>query len=155
MLNLPRKKQLSFVIFLALSMLLPAAFVFTAAAPVITFVAPTPADGSHQQTTSVSINVTVSDSDGISTCYLTWEDVNFTMTETGSGTKIVCNYTQESLTDGTYIYKVIANDTLDTFSETPSRSVTIDTTNPLIAFVPPTPANGTSTTSSQWNSRLF
>lgn len=154
MLNLLVKKQLSFVIFLALSMLFPAVLVFTVDAPLITFVSPTPADGSHQQTTSVDINVTVSDSNGISTCYLTWEDINFTMTETGSGNLIACNYTQESLADGTYIYKVLANDTLDNFTVTPTRSVTIDTINPLIAFVSPTPANNTNSTTTKPDIRV-
>jgi len=110
--------------------------------PVITFVFPTPGDGVFQSSTTVTINVSVISPTDVSTCLLDWQAVNNTMTRIGTGTEVTCNYTQLSLADAAYTYKVHANNSDNLWAVTGSRAVTIDTINPLINFTTDTFDNG-------------
>jgi len=53
-----------------------------------------------------------------------------------------CYKNMTNLNDGTYQFKVYANDTSDNWNATESRQVTLDTTPPTLTFVSPTPNNG-------------
>ena len=94
-------------------------------APTIVFVAPTPADGSSQTSTTVTINTTVSDNVEVDSCFITFNGVNYSMTKIGSGTEVVCNYTATSLGLNTYTYKVYANDTEGNIGQSEQRTFTV------------------------------
>ncbi|MCK5063618.1 MAG: LamG domain-containing protein, partial [Candidatus Aenigmarchaeota archaeon] len=57
--------------------------------------------------------------------------------------RLETNYT--NLADGTYDYTAYTQDLAGNLNNTETRTVTIDTVNPNIYFVPPTPTNDTST----------
>jgi len=120
--------------------------------PYITFISPTPANASNQSSTTVTINTTVFDaSSNVGSCYVSWAAVgnvflNNTMTKTandGSNSNVTCNYTQTSLADDTYIYKVIVNDTVSNGNQSNVQQVTVDSIAPFIDYTGLTAANGT------------
>jgi len=92
--------------------------------PTITFVPPTPANNSIMNTNWVLINLTLNEN---GTAILNWNGANKTML--GSGMTFYKNIT--SLPDGTYTYKVYANDTANNWNVSETRVVTIDTIPPL------------------------
>jgi len=108
----------------------------------VTFVSPTPANGSRQISNSVTINVTVvSVGSNVSSCTLQWQGANETMTKVGSGTSVTCN-TTKATTDGvTYTYKVFANNTVGLTSNTTTRSF-IENTKPSTNNVVLTSSSG-------------
>lgn len=89
---------------------------------IITFVSPTPADGSTITKDYVFINTTITDNDGISTAILEWNGVNETMS--GSGTNFYINKT--GLSNSVYTYKVYANDSLGNWNVSETRTVTVN-----------------------------
>jgi len=148
--------RLTFFVFLAVSILVPS-LVFSAAVPLISFVPPTPTDGSYVNTDSVTVNVSLVITDGttISSCILKWDGAELTMTQKGSGSSISCIYTQQNLDDGSYEYKVNVTESGNGGSnETSLRSVNVDTVFPLISFVSPTPANNTNSTTTRPDIRV-
>jgi parallel beta-helix repeat protein len=109
--------------------------------PAIAFVAPTPASGSVATVDYVYVNITAGED--LDTALLEWNGTNYTMG--GSGTNRHLNRT--GLSNGVYTYLVWANDSAGNMNSSESRTVTVsvsvpDTTPPAIAFVSPTPANG-------------
>ncbi len=111
--------------------------------PAINFVQPTPANDTVQNKNRVFINATVTDAlSGIDACLLEWNGVNESMTKVGTGLSVYCHVNKTGLADGTYSYKVYANDSAGNWNVSETRIVTVDTTPPTITFVPPTPANG-------------
>jgi hypothetical protein len=103
--------------------------------PVITFVSPTPASGANTTQASASINITTSEA--ASAAILEWNGTNETMA--GSGT--AWNKTKTGLADGTYSYKVYANDSVNNFGVSATRTLKIDATAPSASYISPTPAN--------------
>jgi hypothetical protein len=59
----------------------------------------------------------------IDACTLDWNGANETITKLGSGTTVSC-YINKSAGEGTYTYKVYANDTGDSTSSTETRTIT-------------------------------
>jgi len=115
--------------------------------PTITYISPTPSDGDYVNQNYVTINVSVTDDAGISTCLVDWQAVNYTMTKTGTGTSVTCNYTFSSLSGGSYNYKVYANDTTNNWAKTGTRTVIVDTDLPIVFFTTNTPLNNTNQSS--------
>jgi len=107
----------------------------------ISFVPPTPANNSVQNTDSVYVNIT--STEALSSALLNWENssgyTNVTMS--GSGTNWYKNMV--SLTDGSYSFSVWAQNTSGTWVETDRRFLSIDATNPTVSIV--YPANTTYT----------
>ena len=91
--------------------------------PIITFVPPTPANNSILNINWVFINITLNEN---GTAILNWNGVNETML--GCGKNFYKNVT--NLSDGTYTYKVYANDTSNNWNVSETRVVVIDTTPP-------------------------
>ena len=91
--------------------------------PIITFVPPTPANNSILNINWVLINITLNEN---GTAILNWNGVNETML--GCGKNFYKNVTD--LSDGTYTYKVYANDTSNNWNVSETRVVVIDTTPP-------------------------
>ncbi|MCD6434439.1 MAG: PKD domain-containing protein, partial [Candidatus Diapherotrites archaeon] len=92
--------------------------------PIIIFVPPTPANNSAVNMGWVFINVTINEN---GTAILNWNGTNETML--GSGMNFYKNVTD--LSDGTYFYKVYANDTANNWNVSETRVVTMDTIPPL------------------------
>ncbi len=146
--------RLTFFVFLAVSILVPS-LVFAAAVPLISFVPPTPTDGSYMNVDSVTVNVSLVITEGtISSCILKWDGAEFTMTQRGSGSSLSCIATQQNLDDGSYDYKVNVTDKAGNSNETSQRSVNVDTVFPLIYLVSPTPANNTNSTTTRPDIRV-
>ncbi|MCK4734809.1 MAG: fibronectin type III domain-containing protein, partial [Methanophagales archaeon] len=104
--------------------------------PIISFVSPTPSNNSVVNKSYIFINVTANEE--LSTAILEWNGTNETMQ--GSGTNRYINKT--GLTNGTYIYRVYANDSADNWGVPEIRVVTIviqpfDTTPPTITITSP------------------
>ncbi|MCK5016992.1 MAG: hypothetical protein KAS32_07965, partial [Candidatus Peribacteraceae bacterium] len=80
----------------------------------LTYVYPTPAHDSRQVGNSVTINVTVNDTDGnnIDTCMFEWNGVNETMNKVGSGTYVTCYITKVTTDGSNYTFRVSANDSI-------------------------------------------
>jgi len=93
----------------------------------VSMISPTPDNNSKQDSTTVTINVTVTDAlSNIDNCTLDWNGVNETMTKEGSGTTVSCSTVKSGLVDPTtYSYKVYANDVADNLGENVTRIVTI------------------------------
>ncbi len=113
--------------------------------PTISFVSPTPANGTYS-VNYVYVNITATDSANIiSNCTLEWNGVNETMQMNSSvnGLSRFCFVNKTSLSDGNYSYRVFANDSLNNTAASATRHAYVDTTAPTVSFVSPTPANGT------------
>lgn len=77
-------------------------------APIVTFVSPTPTNGSDVLSNNVIINATVTDRNGISSCLLEWNGVNETMNSTVNN----CIKNKQVIDGTNYTYRIFANDTL-------------------------------------------
>jgi len=111
--------------------------------PELTFVEPTPANGTKTNVNSITVNVSANEN--LSSCLLDWYNgtwQNITMTINGN----YCYKTMSDLSDGTYQFRVYATDNLGNLNVTETREVTIDTTPPELTFVYPTPANASNIT---------
>jgi hypothetical protein len=91
---------------------------------VVSYVSPTPSDGSRRTANSETINVTVSGDEELSidTCILEWNGANETMTKHGSGTTVTCDATKVTNDGMTYTFKVYANDSSGALSNETMRS---------------------------------
>ena len=102
----------------------------------ISFVPPTPANNSAQNTNSVYVNIT--STEALSSALLNWGNssgyTNVTMS--GSGTNWYKN--MASLIDGSYSFSVWAQNTSGTWVQTQRRFLSIDATNPTVSIVYPT-----------------
>ncbi|MCX8194287.1 MAG: fibronectin type III domain-containing protein, partial [Candidatus Pacearchaeota archaeon] len=81
------------------------------------------------------INVSVTDSIAVDTCILEWQGVNETMTMVGSDSGVICWKNKTGLIDGSYAFKVYANDSANNWGSTLTRTVNIDTTAPIITNI--------------------
>jgi len=107
------------------------------ASPAISFVSPTPANGAIQSSNTLTMNVTVTDDFSVDSCKLEWNGINESMTMVGSGTYISCEKTKTNLSDGTYTFRVYSNDTSNNINVSVTRSVTIDSTAPVLGLTYP------------------
>ncbi|MEK6818445.1 MAG: hypothetical protein AABY10_00770, partial [Nanoarchaeota archaeon] len=107
--------------------------------PNITFVSPTPSNGQTQTEKSVYINVSVTDKNySITNCILKWNSLNISMTKTAGNQSVNCYVNQISLTNGSYTYKVLANNSQNLTGESVSRIVYItNNATPPINKIPP------------------
>ncbi len=113
--------------------------------PTITFIAPTPANGTYS-VNYVYVNVTATDASNIiNACILEWNGVNesMTMNSSVSGTSRFCFVNKTGLADGNYSYRVFANDSLNNTAASATRHVNVDTARPILTFQSPTPVNNT------------
>jgi len=94
--------------------------------PVIMFVPPTPANNSVIGVDYVYVNTSITDNVAVDTAILDWDGANFTMA--GAEPNYWLNVT--SLADGTYIYRVYANDTSNNWNASEIRWVIVNTTTP-------------------------
>ncbi len=80
--------------------------------PNVTYdIPPTPEIDVRLHSNSVTINVSVTDDNGIDACVLEIGGVNITMNKTGSGTTATCTATVSTVDGQAYSYKVHTNDT--------------------------------------------
>lgn len=100
--------------------------------PSITFIAPTPANGTTTNVSYAFINTTITDNVAVSTALLEWNGTNESM-DFGGGDNWYKNKT--GISDGTYTYKVWANDTANNWNYSETRTLTVSTVNDT---VPPT-----------------
>jgi hypothetical protein len=111
----------------------------------VSFVSPTPANGSVVTVSYVYINVSVGDDINVDTANLEWDGVNESMTKVGSGTN-VSFFVNKTDSNGNHTYRVWASDNSSNWNVSESRVVNIsappDLTPPsAVTFVSPTPAN--------------
>ncbi len=111
--------------------------------PEITFVPPTPYDNEALDQNWTYINITTNEP--VSVAFLEWNFtngtvVNFTMNAL-TNTSLWYNVT--NLADGTYYYRVHANDSYNHWSTTSWRAVRISTTAPVIDIISPLPTTYT------------
>jgi parallel beta-helix repeat protein len=110
--------------------------------PTVDFVDPTPGNGTTISVNSVTINATVTDTQSnIDTCILEFNGVNETMAMIGAGSSVYCNTTKGNLSEGSYTYKVYANDTAGNMNVSETRIVTY--TIPVGQAPPPQGGQGT------------
>jgi hypothetical protein len=110
--------------------------------PTVTYVSPTPASSSRQTNNQVTINVTVTDTNGVDACILEWNGANESMTRVGSGTSVSCNITKVTTDGSSYSFRVYANDSLGnigaesqrTFNENDKSVSTVPTITPALPY---------------------
>jgi len=107
--------------------------------PLIDIGVGTLADNAFSQADSVYMNVSVTEANEAN---ITFKLYNSTSLENSStftdGTRNI-NWT--SLSDGTYYYNATITDSANQINNTATRTVTLDTTNPLMSFAATTPAD--------------
>ena len=101
-------------------------------APAVSFVSPTPVNGSYNTSQLLKVEDSGLDLDTI--------EIFVNNTSVSTCTSSPCFYTLSS--DGNYIAYAMANDTAGLSNTTDTRNVTIDSEIPAISFVSPTPSNG-------------
>ncbi|MEM5766114.1 MAG: S8 family serine peptidase [Candidatus Aenigmatarchaeota archaeon] len=104
--------------------------------PIITFIPPSDQHDSIVNRSYILINVSVIDACDIDSCFLEWNGINISMTKIGSGNSVNC-FINKSDVDGTYNYRVYANDSLNNFGNSSQRNITFDTIYPLIISYSP------------------
>jgi len=105
---------------------------------VITFVEPpTPANGATVTVNYVNVTVSIAQTN-ISTVLLNWNGENETMTKVGLNSWSYHDnesVAKTGLVNGTYTYKVYANDTLDNWGVSKTRTVTVNISEPTGATI--------------------
>ncbi|MEM5807919.1 MAG: S8 family peptidase, partial [Candidatus Aenigmatarchaeota archaeon] len=104
--------------------------------PNITFISPSDPHNSFVNRSYTLINVSVNDASNIDTCILEWNGTNISMTKIGSGNSVNC-FINKTDVDGTYNYRVYANDSLNNIGNSPQRTITFDTIYPSIISAQP------------------
>jgi parallel beta-helix repeat protein len=104
--------------------------------PTITIIKPpSPANSSSQNSTAVAINATIIDAaSDIDTCILEFDNVNETMSKTGSGVSVLCNSSKTGLTTGGHNFTIYANET--------SGNLEVNGTWFFTILAPPSPPRG-------------
>jgi hypothetical protein len=120
-------------------------FIIDLDAPIISYVPPTDDDGAYVARLWTYINVTVSDANNVSSCWLEWDGNNESMTMEGSGQDVYCYINKSDDGEGQHSYNVyandtlnniaIANDTLKNIAIASVRTITFDITPPAIENV--------------------
>ena len=90
--------------------------------PEIEFIEPTPPDGANLTVSYVNVTVRVTDKSGVCTVLLNWNGENETMNAIAPEIYAV---NKTGLTAGTYTFKVYANDTLNNWNVSETRSVSV------------------------------
>lgn len=109
--------------------------------PTVTYVSPTDANNATVSRNWGFVNATVNGRFKITDCILQWQNSNLTMKKVGTGDRVYCYLNKTSLVDGTYSYRVYAKDIVKNVGSAEVRNIRIDTTPPVLTFVPPTPIN--------------
>jgi hypothetical protein len=112
--------------------------------PTLIFIPPTLANNSYTSQNWIYINV--SSSENVSECLLEFNLTNQTMNKVNANENTYCYINKTNLTDGSYYFRVYANDTIGNLNMT-NRKITIDKIPPTIEFILPTPVNDSSQTS--------
>lgn len=108
-------------------------------APVLAYLSATEGDNANVSESYIYVNISVTE--------VNEKNVTFTLFNSGgeenttiypAGIRFI-NWT--SLSDGVYTYNVTVNDTVGNTASLTSRTITLDTTNPLIDFISPTEVN--------------
>ena len=100
-------------------------------APEITYIGPTPANGTEINVNYVNATVGITDSGNISVVLLEWNGVNNTMMNIAPGT---WSLVMTNLSDGEYTYRVYANDTDGNMGISKMRVATVTTYNYPLAL---------------------
>ena len=90
--------------------------------PEIAFIEPTPPDGANLTVNYVNVTVRVTDKSGVCTVLLNWNGENETMNAIAPE---IYSVNKTGLTAGTYTFKVYANDTLNNWNVSETRSVIV------------------------------
>lgn len=117
-------------------------------APSLGLVLPSPANGSVKNE-NITINLSFSESNP------SWAVLSFdgSANQSVNQTTMSLNYvtfTLSSLNEGMHNYSVFLNDTVGNSNQTETRTFTVDKTSPKILFNSPTPANATTTNSTNY-----
>jgi hypothetical protein len=115
------------VLFLSAILVISTITSVQAVGPTIEFMAPTPANNANVTEDYVVVNVSIT-GDTIDLVWLDWDGTNYTMSTTALN---IYTYKATNLTNGTYTYKVYANDTTnasDNIGVSDTRNVTINVT---------------------------
>ncbi|MFA4819861.1 MAG: S8 family serine peptidase, partial [Candidatus Aenigmatarchaeota archaeon] len=107
--------------------------------PTITFISPSDSNNSFVNRNHTFISVNIVDVNTINSCILEWNSTNQSMTKLGSGNSVSC-FLNKTDSDGTYTYKIYANDSLGN-SGSVFRIIKFDSTPPNIILT--YPFNGT------------
>ncbi|RMF05420.1 PGF-pre-PGF domain-containing protein, partial [Candidatus Woesearchaeota archaeon] len=105
--------------------------------PSISFISPTPSSGSTSTSSSVNIKVNISET---ANATLVFNGNSYVMKNSTGGTQGTTLNKTLSVSDGTYSYYVVAEDSAGNTATSSTRTLTIDTTAPVITFV--SPSNG-------------
>lgn len=106
--------------------------------PAIDFVSPTPANNTLQNYNYAYINVSVVDTlVSVDSALLEWNGTNESMTKVGTGLSVSFYKNKTGLVDGTYTYKVYANDSAGNTNVSETRTLRIDATPPAVAIFLP------------------
>jgi len=121
----------------------------------LSYVNPTPNNGSRQIANSETINVSVNGTNNIGACLLSWNSgagyVNETMTLEGSGTNVFCSKTKSTADGTTYLYKVYANDTFATVNVTSAQTFRENAKPPVLTLNNPNDGNHTTNRTPQFS----
>ncbi|HDD45856.1 MAG TPA: fibronectin type III domain-containing protein [Candidatus Aenigmarchaeota archaeon] len=108
--------------------------------PVVSFIYPTPPNGSRRINNNEIINVSVVGDADIDTCILEWNGINESMDKIGNGWYVYCQKAKVTSDGTTYFYRVYVNDSFGNMNATPQQwfrenakpevNVTIIPTNP-------------------------
>ena len=104
--------------------------------PLISFLASTQTNGTFETSTTLLVNVSVTELNRASTL-VDIDNTNYTMTCSGTSPDFTCNFTVD-LTDGLHTFKAFTNDSAGNANTTLKRSYTIDSTSPTIDYEDPT-----------------
>ncbi|MEE9405867.1 MAG: hypothetical protein V3V26_00500, partial [Candidatus Aenigmarchaeota archaeon] len=109
--------------------------------PLVEFVTNTPANGTYQSWNTVTMNVTHSDANP-DTLLVYWNSIVVgNMPYAGRPSTPMTSPPQF---DGVVNYYIWVNDTAGNSNQTETRTLTIDTTSPMVQFIANTPASGSS-----------
>ncbi len=103
--------------------------------PLISFVAPTEANGSNLTIGQILVNVTAFDTNLGTTVVRLYNTTSLVDMRSSSAGALFANFS--GLRDGDYFFNATVNDTLGNMNRTETRRVTIDTTAPSVAIVSP------------------
>ncbi|MCK4650461.1 hypothetical protein KAT36_04495 [Candidatus Pacearchaeota archaeon] len=115
----------------------------------IEFVSPTESDNSNLSQSNIAINITATDNGVIDTIIArlfnsTKDQIN---SSTSATSPLFINFT--GLDDGVYYFNATVNDTYGNSNSTSTRTITLDSSNPVITLIEP--ADSTSSTTSAYN----